>query len=168
MRLLVLLLLLTGCAAGGPPALGPPPLGPTDAAYVQLAIPQVESALPLLDLVTARDTTLAPLAREITASHRAELGRLHALLRDRGLTYLDEHRGHDMPGMVTAPEVAGLGTLTGPEFDTTAKALLRTHLDESVTVARVARESGTDTDLRALVADLVRHREDHLGKLSVP
>lgn len=141
-------------------------LGPTDAAYVQLAIPQAESALPLLDLVTARETPLAPLAREIAANHGTELDRLHAILRDHGLPYVDEHRGHDMPGMVTAPEVAGLGPLTGPEFDTTAKALIKAHLEESAAVARVEQASGKDTAPLALVADHVRAREAHLAKLS--
>ncbi|NUT94933.1 MAG: DUF305 domain-containing protein [Saccharothrix sp.] len=162
MRLLVALLLLTACAAK------PAALSATDAAYVQLAIPQAESALPLLDLVAARETPLTPLAREIAADHRAGLDRLHGVLRDHGLPYLDEHRGHDMPGMVTDPEVTGLGTLTGPDFDSRAKTLLRAHLEESVAVAKVAQNAGQDTALLALVADLVRKGEDHLAKLSVP
>ncbi|MEJ2857759.1 MULTISPECIES: DUF305 domain-containing protein [unclassified Saccharothrix] len=169
MRLLVaFLLLLTACTAEPPAAEPPAALSATDAAYVQLAIPQAESALPLLDLVTSRETPLTPLTREIAADHRAELDRLHALLRDRGLPYLDEHRGHDMPGMVTAPEVTGLATLTGPDFDTHASALLKAHLEESAAVARVEQKAGADAELLALVADLLRAREDHLAKLSIP
>ncbi|MFI9817851.1 DUF305 domain-containing protein [Saccharothrix variisporea] len=162
MRVLLALLLLTACTAG------PVALSPTDAAYVQLAIPQAESALPLLDLVAARETPLTPLAREIAAHHRAELARLHAVLRDRGLPYLDEHRDHDMPGMVTAPEVAGLATLTGPDFDAQAGTLLKAHLEESAAVAKVEQGAGQDTAVLALVSDLVRDREDFLAKLSVP
>jgi uncharacterized protein (DUF305 family) len=143
-------------------------LGATDAAYVQLAIPQAESALPLLDLVRQRsgDPALVALATRAADGHRGELTRLHGVLDAAGLEYLDEHAGHDMPGMVTEAEVAAAGALTGPDFDAQARTLLKAHFEESKAIAAVEREAGSDAEVLGLTADLERARADYLANLS--
>ncbi|MBY8850095.1 DUF305 domain-containing protein [Saccharothrix longispora] len=163
----------TGAPTGtAPPTTAPPTgtggLSATDTAYAQLAIPQVESALPLLDLVAARsgDPALTALVAEVGGGHRAELARLRAVLADAGVAYLDEHRGHDMPGMITAEEVEAAGRLTGADFDARAGALLRAHFEESATVARAELAAGSDAALLALAGDLDAARRGYLAKLS--
>lgn len=145
-------------------------LSPTDAAYARLAVPQAESALPLLDAVRARatDPELAGLAARAGVGHREELAALHAVLRDAGLPHLDEHAGHDMPGMITAEELRDVDRLTGADFDARARVLLRAHFEESAAVARSALEAATDPGLLALTRRLHESRGDYLSELSIP
>ncbi|MFC6088495.1 DUF305 domain-containing protein [Saccharothrix sp. BKS2] len=186
LSLVSLVLVVGACGAEPAPApttTAPPPptttpttpsavggLSPTDAAYVQLAIPQAESALPLLDAVRARaqDPALAELAARAGVGHRGELTDLHGVLTRAGLTYLGEHEAHDMPGMITRDEYQAADRLTGAEFDAEARVLLRKHFEESVAVARSELEAGTDAGLLALTRDLTESRADYLSKLSIP
>jgi uncharacterized protein (DUF305 family) len=190
---LVVALVVGGCGGGAAPTTtGAPPsresrtsqasqaaptapssfggLSPTDAAYAQLAIPQAESALPLLDAVRARSTdpVLADLAARAGVGHRGELTGLHGVLRKAGLAYTGEHEGHDMPGMITRDEFRAVDRLTGAEFDAEARVLLRRHFEESVGVARSELEAGTDAELLALTREIERARGDYLSKLSIP
>ncbi|WP_033427890.1 DUF305 domain-containing protein [Saccharothrix syringae] len=183
MRRLFVLLSLVGAlsACGAEPApppttTAPPPtttsaggLDPTDAAYVQLAIPQAESALPLLDAVRARatDPALAELATRAGVGHRGELTELHGVLERAGATYLNQHEGHDMPGMVTRDEVVAADRLAGAEFDAEARVLLRRHFEESAAVARSELAAGADAGLLELTGRIERARADYLSKLSV-
>ncbi|MFD7655030.1 DUF305 domain-containing protein [Actinosynnema sp. NPDC059797] len=180
---LVVLLVVGACGADPAPTTAPPPptttpttpsttggLSPTDAAYVQLAIPQAESALPLLDAVRARsaDPALAELAARAGVGHRGELTRLHGVLTRAGQTYLGEHEGHDMPGMITRDEFRAADRLTGAEFDAEARVLLRKHFEESAAVARAELHAGADAGLLALTRDIEESRGDYLSKLSIP
>src|SRR4051812_22085787 len=103
------LLLLAGCSAqpehhgdhvhpSAPPsssaAAEPGGFSDTDAAYVQLAIPQDETVLPVLELARTRGGVapdLVALAGEVEAGHRKELDRLRQALADAGQTYLSLH-----------------------------------------------------------------------------
>ncbi|MGM1060579.1 DUF305 domain-containing protein [Saccharothrix sp. Mg75] len=177
-----LVIALVACSSTPPPAPSepvPPPapatsssaaggLSATDTAYAQLAVPQVETALPLLDLVVARsgDPELTALAAEVGRGHRAELERLRGVLAAAGVAHLDEHRGHDMPGMVTEGEVEAAGRLTGADFDAQARVLLRAHFEESASVARAELAAGTDAGLLALTREAEESRRGYLAKLS--
>ena len=127
---LLALFLLAGCSAppqshgehvhpSAPPSSSSAVAGgfsETDAAYVQLAIPQDETVMPVLALAKARegvDPGLVALVGEVEVGHQKELERLRSALSAAGQTYLKMHEGHDMPGMVTADELAGLTALSG-------------------------------------------------------
>lgn len=169
MRLLAcaaILVLATGCgtAVSEPsPSSVPPPattLSPTDLAYVELVIPQNESALAALALARkGSDAALVKLADQAEPVYRAELDRLNALVVEAGRQDIKQHEGHDMPGMITAAELAGGGDLG---------SLLRTQFEESRTVARAELSSGTAKPVLELGADVERTRTEFLALLGTP
>jgi uncharacterized protein (DUF305 family) len=161
--LVVVLLLAVGCGQQHDevPAT---PSNATDIAYVQLAIPQDESVLPLLALARTRAAPdLVRLAERVDAGHRAELTRLRAYLSSVGVVDDHPHEGHDMPGMVTEAEVAGAALAQGDAFDESVRRLLRAHFEESTTVARAELKGGSVREVLDLASEVERSRTDYLS-----
>lgn len=123
-------------------------------------IPMDERTLPLLDLGAERghDPAVRRLAARIRKAHLAELERLREMLGRTGLPATNVHEGHDMPGMVTAADLAALRKATGPAFDRLFADRLREHLDQSAAVARSEQTAGADEGTRALAAAVERAR----------
>ncbi|WP_053175832.1 DUF305 domain-containing protein [Nonomuraea sp. SBT364] len=139
----------------------------TDTAWVQLMIPMIERTLPLLDLAARRGTGgTRGLAAALGRAHRAELDRLRKLRDDAGVSPVNVHEGHDMPGMVTASQLDDLRAAGGKAFDELFARRLREHLDQSLKVTRGERGSGSDPRALALAADLVRSRTGQLAQLA--
>ncbi|MGN9780772.1 DUF305 domain-containing protein [Nonomuraea sp. ZG12] len=177
--LLVLLLAVAGCGQGEVPVPGGHPtpaptvsspaggFNGTDAAWVQLMIPMIERTLPMLDLAArqAADPAVGRLASSLATAHRAELARLTELRRAAGLSDVNVHEGHDMPGMVTASELDAMRSADGKAFDGLFLRFLRDHLDQSVLVTRGERGSGADPRALALATDVERSRTTQLARL---
>jgi len=185
--LLLAALLLAGCSTAQQqqdphsahvhPAAAPPsssaPARPggfsdTDAAYVQLAIPQDETVLPVLHLARTRqgvNPALAALAAEVETGHQKELEGLRKALTTAGQTYLAMHDGHDMPGMVTADELDELTKATGPAFDDELRILLKAHFEESTTVAKSELGAGSSPEVLELTKGIEASRAEYLAKL---
>jgi len=182
---LLALLLLAGCStqpqphgehthSSAPPtssaAVAPGGFSDTDAAYVQLAIPQDETVMPVLALAKSRegvDPGLVSLAGEVEAGHQKELERLRGALSAAGQTYLNMHEGHDMPGMVTGDELAALTALSGPAFDAQLRVLLRAHFEESVTVAKSELAAGSSAEVLEVTRGIESSRGAYLARLGV-
>jgi uncharacterized protein (DUF305 family) len=183
-RLLLAVLLVTGLTACGqqdsaapspspPPALDPaaapavPPggFGVTEQAFTQLAIATDDQAVRLLDLGARRaaNPELRTLAGELAGTRRAELESLHGLLEAASVRYQNLHEGHDMPGMPTDAELAGLAAAAA--FDVELTRLVRAHLTESATVARSAAEQVTHEPTRGVAAAMARERTAALTRL---
>ncbi|WNV84134.1 DUF305 domain-containing protein [Umezawaea sp. Da 62-37] len=140
----------------------------TDVAYVQLAIPQDETALPVLELAKTRegvDPALVALVTEVETGHHDELDKLREALSDAGQTYLNLHDGHDMPGMVTADELDKLAKATGQAFDDQLRTLLRAHFEESTTVAKSELAAGSSPEVLEVTRNIETSRASYLTKL---
>jgi len=140
----------------------------TDAAYVQLAIPQDETVLSVLELAKTRggvDPALVALVSDVETGHRKELDRLRKALTDAGQTYLNLHEGHDMPGMVTADELDKLKNSTGPAFDDQLRTLLRAHCEESTTVAKSELAAGSNPEVLDVTKGIESSRSAYLARL---
>ena len=138
-------------------------LDATARAFVELTIATDDQAVKLLDrgATRAHDPSLRSLAGELAAARRTELTALHDLL---GSTpYVNNHAGHDMPGMPTDVELLALDAAA--DFDTEFVRLVRNHLTESATVAHTGETSVRDERTHALAADLVRARGEELREL---
>ncbi|MGW5160108.1 DUF305 domain-containing protein, partial [Nonomuraea wenchangensis] len=152
-------------------------VNPTDVAWLQLMIPMDERVLPLLDLGASRGhaPAVAQLAGRLRAAHVAELARLRAALHTTGMPATgvpatgppadNPHAGHDMPGMITAAELARLRTAEGPAFDALFTGHLRAHLRQSRSVTRSEQVSGADPGIKALAAAIERIRTTQLSAL---
>ncbi|MCX2947928.1 DUF305 domain-containing protein [Lentzea sp. NEAU-D7] len=173
MRALLLIaavLVATGCGApagDSPPASAPPAgLSATDLAFVDLVIPQNESTLAALDLTASRPgSALRPVAARLQDLYRAELAQVRELLAQTGRQESDQHDGHDMPGMITAAELAAVGYAEGAAFDRQLTALLRTQFEEARTVARAELSSGTSKPVVELSARIDSTRAEFLTLL---
>jgi uncharacterized protein (DUF305 family) len=138
-------------------------LDATARAWVELTIATDDQAVRLLDLGAARASSpgLRDFAGALASARRAELTQLHGLL---GATpYVNNHSGHDMPGMPTEAELIALSAST--DFDADFTRLARNHLTESQTVARSGETAITDTHTRAVASAMVRDRTEALRSL---
>ncbi|GHH40113.1 DUF305 domain-containing protein [Lentzea cavernae] len=169
MRALLLAAVLVVTACGSPVDTGvaaPDGLSPTDLAFADLVIPQNESALAALALTAHRPgSALRPVAARVETRYRDELAQVREVLARTGRAESDQHEGHDMPGMITAAELAAVGHAHGADFDLQLKVLLRNQFEEARTVARAELASGTSEPLRELGARIDSTRAEFLELL---
>lgn len=170
----LLAVLLSACGQQGPsPARDPAPpagvravasgLDATARAWVELTIATDDQAVRLLDLGASRasSSSLREFAAGLAATRRTELTQLHGLLGTA--PYVNNHAGHDMPGMPTEAELIALSA--SPDFDTEFTRLTRNHLTESETVARSGETAIKDEKTHAVASAMVKERGDALAAL---
>ncbi|MFJ8959704.1 DUF305 domain-containing protein [Lentzea sp. NPDC102401] len=166
MRVLLIAALLLAAGCGTPPPAAPADLSATDLAFVDLVIPQNESALAALALAANRPgSALRPVAARVQDRYRDELAQVRELLARTGRQESDQHDGHDMPGMITAAELTAVGFAEGAAFDQQLTALLRTQFEEARTVARAELSSGTSKPVLELGARIDSTRAEFLTLL---
>ncbi|MFB8117299.1 DUF305 domain-containing protein [Streptomyces sp. NPDC056465] len=178
--LLLLLALLTACTGEGDrrsdPVSGPSPTtappapsaNPTDAAWVQLMIPMDEQALALLDLAAGKATTpgLRSWAAGLRTGQAGELAGLRGLRDRMGLPDTDLHKGHDMPGMVTAGDLDRARAARGASFDRLLVTQIHDHLRQSEQVSRSETSAGGSSEARSRARTLVAARGEQLTALT--
>ena len=180
--LFLLAALLTACgrqeaapARNPAPAAGPEAVASSSAgngaldatalAFAELVISTDAQAVKLLDLGVARvaDPALRDLAGELAAVRRTELTELRGILDTAGVAYVDNHAGHDMPGMPTEVELIALSA--APDFDAQFTKLARAHLTESATVAKSGATSVAHEETKAVADAMVAERASALRSL---
>lgn len=179
-----LLVALTGCgssvAASPPPSAASTPsagasewnidpsFNSTDLAYVELMIPMDAQLLRVLDLgqKQASAPALRSLATQVASGHRAEVAQLTAIRTRSGLPVRNPHEGHDMPGMMTEPEIDALGKLSGPAFDASFTKNLKEHLDQTTLLARSIANAGKDPETKKLGTAVIAGRTAQLKQLA--
>jgi hypothetical protein len=137
--------LLAACRQEPPPALQNG-YGPTERAFVELAIATDEQALKLVEL--DGDAMLAD-------HRRTELAALRGLL---DAPYVNNHAGHDMPGMPTDAEIQLAATDPAAR-----KQFVHAHLTESLEVLRSAEAAITHPPTAEVVELMERHRTAELA-----
>lgn len=135
----------------------------TARAFVELTIATNDQAVKLLDAGASRaaDPALRTFASDLAAARRAELVELHAILGT--VRYVNNHEGHDMPGMPTEAELVALAAAT--DFDAEFTRLARAHLTESSTVARSGQKSIKDERAKAFASAMAKERAEALRSL---
>ncbi|NBE84095.1 DUF305 domain-containing protein [Micromonospora rubida] len=158
----------TGVPLPGVPTAATATFGGTDAAWIQLMIPMNEQALAALDLVPGRSTDegVRELAGRIAADRRTELDDLRRLRGRAGLPAVNEHEGHDLPGMVVPADLVALRSLHGPAFDHAIGQTLREHVEQGARLADAERANGSDAQTRGLAERVGRTRATELGWLT--
>lgn len=135
-------------------------------AFVQLAIATGDQAVKLLDQGAQQATSpeLRALAADLAEVRRAEVTELHGILDGLSVPYVNNHAGHDMPGMPTDTEITALAS-SGPGFDAEFARLLRAHLTESKTVLESSAKSLADEKAKAAARTMAEERTKALGRL---
>ncbi|HEX8866973.1 MAG TPA: hypothetical protein VF821_15045, partial [Lentzea sp.] len=144
-RIAALLLagLLTTACQQEPPPVPQNRYGATERAFVELSIATDEQALKLVDdpqLIENRKTELAELRKLLDAP------------------YVNNHAGHDMPGMPTDAEIELAST--SPDA---RKQFVHAHLTEQLEVLRSAGPSITHPPTVEVVKLMERHRTAELA-----
>jgi uncharacterized protein (DUF305 family) len=137
-------------------------LDATARAFVERTI-ATDEAVRLLDLGASRAASpaLRTFAGDLASARRAELTQLHGLL---GTTpYVNNHAGHDMPGMPTEAELIALSAAT--DFDAEFTRLARNHLTESETVAHTGETAVKDNRTKSVATAMVQERGEALRAL---
>lgn len=169
-RLVLAMLAFTLAACGVPdPAPTPPTstvtpgLDATTRAFVELTIATDDQAVKLLDLGATRASAdaLRAFAAEVATARRTELAALHDILGS--IPYVNNHAGHDMPGMPTEVELIALQA--SADFDTDFVRLVRNHLTESTTVAQSGADSVPEPRTHELAESMLRQRGTELARL---
>ncbi|WP_328995625.1 DUF305 domain-containing protein [Kribbella sp. NBC_01245] len=137
---------------------------PTDLAWLQLMIPMDEQLLRVLELAARHtvDPELRKLAAGTANDRRAELTRLKALRAKAKAPTANQHAGHDMPGMMTEPEIVALGNARGAAFDRLLARNLREHVEQSIVVAQSIATAGEHPEVKSLAASIVETRSTQL------
>jgi uncharacterized protein (DUF305 family) len=168
---------LTACGASSAASIPPPPpsvvvetdpsFNSTDLAWIELMIPMDEQLLRVLAPAAHQATTpaLRAFATSLTTGHQAELTQLIALRTRAKAPTANQHEGHDMPGMMTEPEVVALSNTTGPAYDRLLTKNLKEHLEQSIIVARSIRTAGQDPATKKLAASIELTRATQLKHL---
>ncbi|MFI7675682.1 DUF305 domain-containing protein [Actinophytocola sp. NPDC049390] len=140
-------------------------LDATALAFAELVVSTDDQAVKLLDMGAARaeSARLRRFAGELASVRRAEATRLRGILDGAGARYVDNHAGHDMPGMPTEAELRALSS--APDFDAQLTKLIRAHLTESATVAKSGASSVAHEATKAVAEEMVRERESALRTL---
>lgn len=135
----------------------------TARAFVELTIATDDQAVKLLDLGASRaaDPALRRFASDLATARRAEIKELHAILGT--VPYVNNHEGHDMPGMPTEAELVALAAAA--DFDAEFTRLVRAHLTESATVAQSGLASIKDERAKAFASAMSRERAEALRAL---
>jgi uncharacterized protein (DUF305 family) len=180
-----LLAVLTGCGpsvAAAPPAPSAsstpthtetewnidPSFNATDLAWIELMIPMDAQLLRVLDLAgkQAGSPAVRAFATKVAVGHRAEVARFTALRTRSRLPVRNPHEGHDMPGMMTEPEIDALSKLSGPAFDQDFTKHLKEHLDQTVILARSISGAGKNAEGKKLAGAIVTGRATQLKQLA--
>lgn len=179
----VLLVALTGCGSSAAVSSAPPPVASTptastwdidpsfnatDLAWIELAIPMDEQLLRVLGIAEKRaaDPAVKKFAAAMAAGHKIELAQFIALRTRSRLPVRNPHEGHDMPGMMTEPEIVTLGKTAGAAFDPLFEKNLKEHLDQSIVNARSITTDGKDAETKKLAASIMTSRAAQLKQLA--
>ena len=143
------------------------PLRGTDAAWLGLMIAMNESMLVLLDRAGPRTTDpgLATFVTTLAGTHRSELADMLGRAERGQLRITDEHAGHELPGIVTAADLARIEALRGAAFDAAVGECLREHLEQGARLAGSEQRSGTDEATKQLAVRIEQARRFNLTRL---
>src|SRR6185312_77448 len=92
----------------------------------------------------------------LAGTHRGELADLRGRAERGRLTLTDEHAGHELPGIVTAADLARIEALRGAAFDAAVREFLREHLEQGVRLAGSEQKSGKDEGTRRFASHIER------------
>ncbi|MEU0089136.1 DUF305 domain-containing protein [Kribbella sp. NPDC006257] len=164
---------LTACGTSATPSPSAvvqtdPSFNATDLAWIELMIPMDEQLLRVLATASHQATTpaLRTFATTLAAGHKSEVAQLIALRTRAKAPTTNQHEGHDMPGMMTEPEVLALSNTKGSAYDQLLEKNLKENLEQSIIVARSIRTAGQEPAVKKLAASIEQTRAGQLRRLA--
>lgn len=171
---------LTGCSGTPPqeaaqPAVAAQPAGSgqehndADVRFSVEMIPHHQQTIQLAELVAGRTTDpyITGLAAEISEKESKEIAQMAAWLKEWNVPSppADAHQGHDMPGMLTAGEIAMLERASGEEFERLWLRTLSKHLKSGVQMAERVLSSGRHAPTILLAGQMITAQRAEIAEI---
>ncbi|RZQ59620.1 DUF305 domain-containing protein [Amycolatopsis suaedae] len=130
-----------------------------DVNYMTMMIPHHQQAIVMTDLVADHDAgpVVRAIAGRIAAAQGAEITVMTQWLTGYGKApdAHAHHGDHAMPGMATPQQLDALRAARGPEFDRQFLALMITHHEGAVTMARQQLAQGVEPRAQEMAQDVI-------------
>ncbi|MFC9292601.1 DUF305 domain-containing protein [Streptomyces sp. NPDC057011] len=142
-----------------------------DVAFAQGMIPHHRQAVEMAALATTRaeSAEVKALADEIKKAQDPEIRTLSGWLTTWGEQVPAEgggHGGHDMSGMMTADEMAGLGKASGKAFDTAFLQLMVKHHEGAVAMAKTEQSGGSYQPAKDMAGAIVSSQSAEITRMN--
>ena len=183
-------LLVAACSSGGDTGSDAtlPPVAPAtdavtgefngaDVTFAQAMIPHHRGAVAMAEMALAPEAQagaeVRALATQIQGAQDPEIAQMTQLLESWGEPV--EMPGMDEPGamegmdadggMMSADDMAALGALSGPDFDTAWAEAMIVHHEGAVSMARTVRDAGTNPDVLALADAIIEGQQAEIDQV---
>lgn len=166
---------MNGSAAGAPGAGGPPATGAKNDADVEFAtmmIPHHAQAVEMADLAIkgATDPKIKALAPKIKAAQSPEIARMSGWLTGWGAPVpgaADDMSGMggQAGGMMSAGQMADLGSATGSAFDRMWLQMMIEHHEGAVAMAKTGLAEGTNPEGKQLAQSIIDGQSGEIAEM---
>ncbi|MFF5114544.1 DUF305 domain-containing protein [Streptosporangium sp. NPDC000509] len=140
-----------------------------DVRFSQEMIPHHRQTIQLADLVTGRSENpyVNDLAAKIKKKEAADIDLMSGWLRSWEVEVPAEgdHSAHDMPGMLSATQIASLRKRSGAAFDKLWLSVLGKHLNSGVQMAQVAIALGRHRPTTLLAEKMVTEQRAQIAEI---
>jgi uncharacterized protein (DUF305 family) len=168
----VVALALTGCSssnAAAPPAAKGGDHNEADTQFSLQMIPHHKQTIQIADLATKQGSTeqVKVVAAEILSAEEKDIQVMTGWLRSWNVPVpsADEHKGMDMPNMLTDKDIKSLEGANGAAFDKLFLPMVAKHLQNGVTMAQDVLKSGQHAETKTLAGKIVKEQEDQIKKV---
>ncbi|MFF0310037.1 DUF305 domain-containing protein [Streptosporangium sp. NPDC004379] len=140
-----------------------------DVMFAQMMIPHHRQAVTMAELAATRasDPEVRNLAAKIKGAQDPEIATMTGWLKAWGAPEMPDggHMGHDMPGMMSEEDMAGLKAAEGAGFDRMFSKMMIAHHEGAVDMAETERAQGADPGAKKLAADIVIAQRAEIGQM---
>ncbi|MBF6195436.1 DUF305 domain-containing protein [Nocardia implantans] len=141
-----------------------------DVMFLQMMYPHHAQAVEMARLVPSHtdNQQLRALATQIEQAQAPEMQQITTLLQSFGQpapTATEGHGGHDMPGMMSAEQMAALGAASGPDFDRQWLTMMIEHHAGAITMAETELAQGENADAKALAERIIAAQRAEINQM---
>ena len=140
---------------------------PADVTFAQQMVPHHEQALEMAKLVPERsgNDKVRGLAQRIEKAQDPEITRMNSWLKEWGAAAMQDHSGHDMSGMMSGDDMAGLKKATGAEFDRQWLDMMIKHHEGAVEMAKTELAQGEDAEAKKLAQAIIDGQQQEITEM---
>lgn len=154
-------------SATAPASVVSAPVG--DVAFAQGMIPHHEQAVEMAEVALAHPDVsddVRRLATSVKAAQDPEIQTMSRWLSAWGApTMGDEHAGHDMPGMMSAQDLAALAEAKGEAFNTTWLTMMIEHHEGAVTMAEDVLTTTSNAEVTGLAKAIIEAQRAEIATM---
>ncbi|MEU6190024.1 DUF305 domain-containing protein [Nocardia sp. NPDC047038] len=141
-----------------------------DVMFLQMMYPHHAQAVEMARLVPTHtdNQQLRALATQVEQAQAPEMQQITTLLQSFGQpapTPSEGHGGHEMPGMMSAEQMAALDAASGPDFDRQWLTMMIEHHAGAIAMAQTELAEGESTDAKALAQRIIAAQQAEIAQM---